>query len=197
MAETNPSHDKRRFETFIDAVIAIILTILVLELRVPDAEPGENINTREQLAKLLPPFLSYIGSFLLIVGLWIDHSTLFLNVVRLSKRYIVLNMFFILSLSLIPFTTAFAGHHYRDVFAVSLLFGNYFVMNTLFASLYWYGFYKGYINRDFITGNRANAIYSSIGIICLLAAIPLAYVNTYLSFFLGIIIFTGHLLKKK
>ena len=63
MRPTNYNYDKKRFETFIDAVIAIILTILVLELRVPEAEHGESINTKQQLINLLPSFMSYIGSF--------------------------------------------------------------------------------------------------------------------------------------
>ncbi len=197
MPELNYHHDKRRFETFMDAVIAIILTILVLELRVPENEHSAEISTRQQVLNLLPSFLSYIGSFLLIVGVWIDHSVLFQHVQTITKRYIVLNMFFILSLSIIPFTTAFAGHHYNDPFAVTLLFSNYFVMNLFFASLYWYGNYKGYVLKEFIEDNRTTAIYSMLGIIGLLGAIPLAFINTYWSFALGIIIFTGHLLKKK
>jgi len=111
MQAVNYDYDKRRFETFIDAVIAIILTILILELRVPETEHSEKVNTRQQLATLVPSFVSYIGSFLLIAGIWIDHHVLFLNLQKLNKRYILLNMFFILFLSLVPFTTAFAGRN--------------------------------------------------------------------------------------
>jgi uncharacterized membrane protein len=102
MQAVNYNYDKRRFETFIDAVIAIILTILVLELRVPEAEHSKSANTRQQLAALVPSFTSYIGSFLLIAGVWIDHHVLFLNLEKLTKRYILLNMLFILFLSIVP-----------------------------------------------------------------------------------------------
>ena len=197
MPSPNYNYDKRRLETFIDAIIAIILTILVLELRVPETEHSNGLSTQRQVASLLPSFISYIGSFLLIVGIWIDHHVLFLNLQKLTKRYILLNMFFILLLSVVPFTTAFAGNHHSDPFAVSLLFINYFLMNLSFASLYWYAHWKGLMTTEFWSDSRATGKLSLIGIIGLIIAVPLAYLNTYLSFALGIIIFTAHLFKKK
>ncbi|HKR03390.1 MAG TPA: TMEM175 family protein [Bacteroidia bacterium] len=197
MQTPNYNYDKKRFETFIDAVIAIILTILVLELRVPETGHSESINTREQLVALLPSFMSYLGSFLLIVGIWIDHHLLFLNLDKLNKRYILLNMLFILLLSVVPFTTAFAGHHHSDSFAVALLFVNYVLMNVSFGCLYWYANMKGFLPPSFFSDNKATARYSMVGIAGLIAAIPLAYANTYVSFALGILIFGGHLFKKK
>lgn len=197
MQAPNYTYDKKRFEAFIDAIIAIILTILVLELRVPETEHAESCTTRQQVAALIPSFVSYIGSFLLIVGIWLDHHLLFLNLQHINKQYILLNMLYILSLSVVPFTTAFAGNHYHDSFAVALLFGNYFIMNLFFGNLYWYAKSKGLVTPQFFVDNRSTAIYSALGIAGLLVAIPLAYVNTYLSFVLGIVIFLGHLLKKK
>ena len=197
MPPPNYNYDKRRLETFIDAIIAIILTILILELRVPETEHSQSLSTQQQVASLLPSFISYIGSFLLIVGVWIDHHVLFLNLQKLTKRYILLNMFFILLLSIVPFTTAFAGNHHRDPFAVALLFINYFLMNLFFASLYWYANRKGLLTTEFWNDSRKTGKLSLIGIIGLIIAVPLAYLNTYLSFALGIIIFTAHLFKKK
>jgi len=197
MEKPNYSYDKRRFETFIDAVIAIILTILVLELQIPETEHMENLSTKQQLATLVPSFISYIASFLLIAGIWIDHHMLFLNIEKITKRYIVLNMIFVLFLSVVPFTTAFAGKHHHDSFAVALLFVNYVLMNLFFGTLYWYASNKRLLPPGFSADNKSTAIYSIIGISGLIIAIPLAYVNTYLSFALGIIIFAGHLFKKK
>ena len=197
MTKFNYNYDKKRFETFIDAIIAIILTVLVLELRIPETHNSVSSSTHDQLKSLLPNLVSYVGSFLLIVGLWLDHHLLFLNLENVNRRYILLNMLFIFFLSLVPFTTAFAGNHYHDSLAVALLFLNYFVMNLSFGTLYWYAQNKGLLKPGFYTDNRATAIYSLIGIVCLMIAIPLAYVHTYLSFALGVIIFMGHLFKRK
>jgi len=197
MTSLNYIYDKKRFESFIDAIIAIILTILVLELRIPETGHAESLTTQQQLASLTHSFVSYIGSFLLIVGLWIDHHILFLNLQKLTKGYILLNMLFILSLSLVPFTTAFAGSNSDDSFAVALLFVNYVIMNLFFGLLYFYADWKKLMPHEFIIANRKTGIYSVIGIIGLIAAIPIAYVNTYISFCLGIIIFSGHLFKRR
>ena len=196
MSVLNFTYDKKRLESFIDAIIAIILTILILELRIPETGHSEGLTTQQQLASLTHAFVSYIGSFLLIVGLWIDHHILFLNLQKLTKGYILLNMLFILSLSLMPFTTAFAGSNSDDSFAVALLFVNYVIMNLFFGLLYWYADWKKLIPHEFIVVNKNTGIYSVIGIIGLLAAIPIAYINTYISFCLGILIFSGHLIKK-
>jgi hypothetical protein len=70
-------------------------------------------------------------------------------------------------------------------------------MNITFASLYWHAIRKKIIQEQFILENKKTAAYSVFGILVILLAIPLAYFSTYLSFALGIIIFTGHLFKKK
>jgi uncharacterized membrane protein len=190
----NYNYNKARFENFFDAAVAILLTILVLEIKIPVA--AESLDTKHQVLKLIPSLTSYIASFLLIAGLWIDHHVLFLNIKKLNKRYILLNMLFILTLSLAPFATAFAGRHYDDPFAVALLGANYFVMNLFFGMLYLYASMKGLLPLEFYKERKAVAIYSNIGIAILLIAIPLAYVSTYISFAIYILIFTGHLVKK-
>jgi uncharacterized membrane protein len=106
-------------------------------------------------------------------------------------------MLFILLLSVVPFTTAFAGKHYQDSFAVGLLFVNYVAMNLAFGILYWYGHRKGLLHPEFFSDNKRTGLYSIIGIVGLVVAIPLAYIHTYISFAFGIIIFSGHLFKKK
>ncbi len=65
MKETNYNYDKKRFETFIDAVIAIILTILVLELKIPESELTSDLNTRQQLTHLMKS--SKVGQMVLSV----------------------------------------------------------------------------------------------------------------------------------
>ena len=196
-AATNYEFDKKRFETFVDAIIAIILTILVLELRIPESAYHETRITSELVKTMIPPCISYIGSFLLIFGIWIDYHVLFLNLSRLTKRYILMNMLFILWLSFVPATTAFAGNFAADPFAVALLFVNYVLMNVFFGNLYWYAHRRKLIPNAFVQENKKTSRYSLLGIVGLIAAIPLAYVNTYISFGLGIAIFAGHLLKKR
>jgi len=188
--------DKKRFDTFIDAIFAILLTILVLEIRIPE-DKSENVSTYEQVRSLTPYVVSYFASFMLIVGFWIDYHLLFVNITNITKQFIILNMLFILSLSFAPFVTAFAGKHYHDAFAVALLGTAYFVMNAVFMLVYLFARFNNLTDPAFWNDNKGSALYSIIGITALFAAIPLAYVNTYIPFAIFLIIFGGHLVKKK
>ncbi|MEO6133040.1 MAG: TMEM175 family protein [Saprospiraceae bacterium] len=187
--------DKKRFEAFIDAIIAILLTILVLEIKIPE-DKTEVTSTYEQVKSLAPYLVSYLASFMLILGFWIDYHLLFVNITNITKRFIILNMLFILSISFAPFVTAFAGRHYHDAFAVALLSTTYCIMNFFFVLIFLYAKSKKLTDPDFFK-NKGRDIYSVISFIAILVAIPLAYVNTYISFTIFLIIFGWHLIKRK
>jgi uncharacterized membrane protein len=133
---------------------------------------------------------------MLIVGFWIDYHLLFVIITNITKRFIILNMLFILSISFAPFVTAFAGRHYHDAFAVALLSTTYFIMNLFFVLIFLYAKSNKLTDPDFFK-NKGTDIYSVISFIAILAAIPLAYVNTYISFTIFLIIFGWHLIKRK
>ncbi|HUO52110.1 MAG TPA: TMEM175 family protein [Gemmatimonadaceae bacterium] len=98
----NPS----RLEAFSDGVIAIIITIMVLELRVPhDADLGA-------LAPLLPVFLSYILSFTNIGIYWNNHHHLLRATPRVNGAILWANLHLLFWLSLMPFVTAWMGENH-------------------------------------------------------------------------------------
>ena len=191
----NYQYDKKRFEAFIDAIFAILLTILVLEIKIPE-DKMEHASTYEQVKTLSSYIVSYLASFMLILGFWIDYHLLFINITHISKRFIILNMLFIFSISFAPFITAFAGKHYQDAFAVALLSAMYCLMNIFFMFIFLYAKTKNLTDPAFWIENKGTAIYSTVGILAILVATPLAYVNTYISFSIFLIIFGLHLLKK-
>ena len=94
---------KGRLEAFSDGVIAIIITIMVLELQVPH-EP-----TLEALGALLPVFLSYILSFVFVGIYWNNHHHLLHACHSVSGRILWSNLFLLFWLSLIPFVTGWMG----------------------------------------------------------------------------------------
>ena len=192
----NYQFDKKRFEAFIDAIFAILLTILVLEIKIPENKIDDT-STYEQVKSLTPYVISYLASFMLIVGFWIDYHLLFVNITNITKRFIILNMLFIISISFAPFVTAFAGKHYHDAFAVALLSANYCIMNFCFILVFLYSKFKKLTDPAFFKKSRETDIFSIINIVAIIAAIPLAYVNTYISFAIFLITFSWHLIKKK
>ena len=192
----NYQFDKKRFEAFTDAVIAILLTILVLEIKIPENKI-DNASTFEQVRSLTPYLVSYLASFMLIVGFWIDYHLLFVNITHITKRFIILNMLFILSISFAPFVTAFAGKHHQDAFAVALLSANYCIMNFCFILVFLYAKFNNLADPAFFDKRKETDIFDAISIVTIIAAVPLAYVNTYISFAIFLITFSWHLIKKK
>lgn len=101
---------KSRLEAFSDGVIAIIITIMVLELKIPHGA------TFESLEPLWPVFLSYIISFINIGIYWGNHHHLIHTVNHVSSKVIWANMHLLFWLSLNPFATAWMGeNHFAPV----------------------------------------------------------------------------------
>ena len=101
-----------RLEAFSDGVLAIVITLLVLELRVPHIEATQNAHEAFQALILLgPKFLGYILSFLFIAVFWINHHRFFQLVGRVDTGLLWWNIFLLLAVSFIPFPTAFVGEY--------------------------------------------------------------------------------------
>ena len=94
---------KNRLEAFSDGVLAIIITIMVLELKVPKGEDWA------ELSALWPKFLSYLLSFIFVGIYWGNHHHLLHTVKRVSSGIIWSNMNLLFWLSLIPFATGWMG----------------------------------------------------------------------------------------
>src|SRR4051812_6380831 len=102
-----------RLEAFSDGVIAIIVTIMVLELKVP-SDPSPRA-----LLGMLPVFLSYALSFVLVAIYWVNHHHL-LHVTRhVDGSILWLNAHLLFWMSLLPFATAYVGHHHATPFTVA------------------------------------------------------------------------------
>ncbi|MGW5646082.1 TMEM175 family protein [Saccharopolyspora sp. NPDC003752] len=91
-----------RLELFSDAVFAISITLLILELNPP--EPSEHL--AGDLAALWPSYLSYVISFLLIGQVWLNHHTMFRFINRVDRLLLLFNLFLLLDVVFLPFATA-------------------------------------------------------------------------------------------
>jgi len=96
---------KSRLEAFSDGVLAIIITIMVLELRPPHG------STMADLIPLLPKFSAYLLSFIMVGIYWGNHHHLLHTVHRVNSGIIWANLHLLFWLSLIPFVTAWSGEH--------------------------------------------------------------------------------------
>ena len=95
-----------RIEAFSDGVIAILITIMVLELRVPHEV------TFKALAPVLPVFLSYVLSFVYLGIYWNNHHHMFVTCERVTGPILWANLHLLFWLSLVPFTTGWMGENH-------------------------------------------------------------------------------------
>ncbi|MDH4347824.1 MAG: TMEM175 family protein [Gemmatimonadota bacterium] len=118
---------RHRLEAFSDGVIAIIITIMVLELKVPHGEGPET------LVPLIPPFLSYVLSFIYLGIYWNNHHHMLHAADRVTGPILWANLHLLFWLSLIPFTTGWMGENHFAA-APSALYGTVLLMAAI---AYW------------------------------------------------------------
>jgi uncharacterized membrane protein len=98
-----------RLILFSDAVFAIAITLLVIEIKIPEIheKPVTENAVLHKLAELIPKFVGFLVSFLLIGQYWIVHHRMFSFVINFTDRLIWLNILFLFAIALMPFSTGF------------------------------------------------------------------------------------------
>ncbi len=169
-----------RVEAFSDGVIAIIITIMVLELRPPhDISPAG-------LRPLLPVFGSYLMSYVYLGIYWNNHHHLFHAAQHVNGKSLWANLYLLFWLSLIPFTTAWMGENHFATWPVAL-----YGFDLLMCGIGYYILVRALLSAP---GNEllANALGSDfkgkISIIIYVVAIPLAFVRPWLALALYILV---------
>ena len=105
-----------RMEAFSDGVVAILITIMVLELHAPEAVSWQ------ALRPIVPIFLAYVLSFVFLGIYWANHHHMLQLAERVNGGILWANLHLLFWLSLIPFTTSWMGEHHR-AFAPTALYG--------------------------------------------------------------------------
>lgn len=163
-----------RVEAFSDAVIAILITIMVLDFRVPEADDVQ------ALVELVPTFLMYALSFIYLAIYWNNHHHLLHVTARVNGAVLWANMHLLFWLSLVPFTTAWSGDSamaplptaiYGAVLLLAAI-AYWILVNTIIAHEGPESQLRAAIGRD-LKGKMSIVIYAT--------AIPLAYVHPMIS----------------
>ena len=166
--------EKERLLAFSDGVIAVIITIMVLELKSPhDA-------SLSALAAVAPPFLSYVLSFVYIAIYWNNHHHMFHMVRHVSGGILWANMHLLFWLSLVPFTTDWMGENHFDTVPV-IVYG----IALLMSGLAYYVLERTIIRRQGSDSALARAVghdlKGRISLVLYTAAILLALVHTWIA----------------
>jgi uncharacterized membrane protein len=165
---------KGRLEAFSDGVIAIIITIMVLELKVPHSAD------LSALWELAPVFLSYVLSFANVGIYWNNHHHLLHTVKQVSAGILWANLHLLFWLSLFPFTTGWMGENHFSTWPV-VIYG----FNLLLAALAYTILVQMIIRKQGHDSLVAKAIGSDfksyVSLAAYVAAVVLAFFNSWIS----------------
>jgi TMEM175 potassium channel family protein len=111
-------HDPARVLALTDGVFAIIITLLVLEIHVPELTQGHSLN--EALGELRPSLIAFVISFIVAGMYWVGHRDLFALIRRTDRGLVWLNILYLLPLCLLPFGAGMIGHYDQEPVALRI-----------------------------------------------------------------------------
>jgi len=172
---------KGRFEAFSDGVLAIIITILVLELKVPG---GEDL---QALDGTLPHFLAYVLSFIYVGIYWNNHHHMLHATNRISGASMWANLHLLFWLSLVPFVTGWMGEHHHAAVPVAA-YGTVLLMaavayTILQTTLTWQRDHNAALARAV-----KRDVKGKVSLVLYIASIPLAFVTTWASITIYVVV---------
>lgn len=170
-----------RLTFLVDGVVAITITLLVLELRPPESDTG---NLAQGLLALLPRLYIYLIAFYSIANHWVVHQRMFRHITSADTRILWLTILGLLFITLIPATTALIGRFPGEKLAVACFSANSF-LHALTNWAFWS--YVGKRHNQFAAHSdpRLLAITSQVWLIISggwLLSIFLGYINVYIAY---------------
>ena len=165
---------KTRLEAFSDGVIAIIITIMVLELKVPH---GADFAT---LRPLFPVFLSYVLSFVFVGIYWNNHHHLLHAVAKLNGAALWANLHLLFWLSLTPFVTAWMGENHFQALPVAL-YGVVLLMSGVAYSVLVWVLMRHEGKNSTLSKALGKDVKGKLSVVMYALAIPVAFLKEWIS----------------
>lgn len=174
-----------RMEAFSDGVFAIAITLLVLEIQVP--EPGSG-RLGHELAAQWPSYAAFAISFLTIGIIWINHHAMVRRLRVADHSILIWNLLLLMTVSILPFTTALMAAYLKEgegeTLAAAVYSGSFLLMGLVFAGMNQHILYRrtGYLDFDADERTRHLALSrGALGLFPYLVATFLALLTPYLT----------------
>jgi uncharacterized membrane protein len=125
---------KNRLEAFSDGVFAIVITLLILDVRFPADKPL----TLETLLDVAPHVLAFVLSFVIVGVYWVSHHNMLHFIKQVDRQLLWLNLVLLLIVVFIPFPAALLGQHPDSALAITLYGGNLILVNAAGTAMWLY-----------------------------------------------------------
>jgi hypothetical protein len=140
-------HDIGRIIAISDAVFGVAMTLLVLEIKVPEVE-GSDKDLAMAFFKLMPKFLVYFLSFMTAGIFWMGQASQFEHIKKSDRNLIWINLIFLLFVSVLPFTTAFLGDYIDHNFGIAIYWLNIFLLGLMLYINWNYATKHGFVEKE-------------------------------------------------
>ena len=145
-----------RTEAFSDGIFAIAATLLVLELKVPQVEPG---GLADALLESWPSYATYVVSFLTIGIIWVNHHAVLDRIREVNRPLLFMNLMFLMAVAAIPFPTALLGDYLQaghdERLAAAVYGGTMSLMGVTFGAIWAYAVLSGDLLHERVDRTRA------------------------------------------
>jgi uncharacterized membrane protein len=175
---------RNRIEALTDGVFAVAMTLLVLDIKVPELpQPMATDELLRQLLALWPKFLSYVISFVILGVYWVGHHVQLSFIRRADRPLLWINILFLLWVALVPFSTALLSAYSQSQAAVIIYGANLIAIGLSLALHWWYvTTERRHVDPDIHPGLVRGAMYRTLmGPVVYLIAIAVSFFTTQLS----------------
>lgn len=161
-----------------DGVIAVAITLLVLDIRLPEAFGHfSDAQLWDALVELWPRFLAYFISFAVIGTYWLSHQGKFAHIVKADRGLAQINILFLLTIGLVPFTTSLIAEN-DGALATAIYAGTMVVSGLALSWLWFHADSKGLIDPAYPVEERRRVLVTTLLSSAVFAiSVPLAFAN--------------------
>ena len=190
LRQSNDDRGTGRIEAFSDGVIAVAITLLILDVHVPTVQTG----LLPALLNQWPTYLGYVTSFLVITIFWANHHNMFRQMQQVDYTLLFINALFLMCIAFIPFVTAQLTKYITsptEQHTAAIVYGATLLLNgILFNSIWWYAVWKRRLVRRDLDAQAVPRITKGylFGLPFYALAIVLSLINVELSLALYILI---------
>ena len=183
LRQSNDDRGTGRIEAFSDGVVAVAITLLILDIHVPDVQTG----LLQALLNQWPNYLGYVTSFLVIVIFWANHHNMFRNIYQVDYALLLINALFLMCIAFIPFATALLTQYITSTteqHTAAIVYGATLLLNgILFNAIWWYAVWERRLVRRDLDAQAVRRITKGylFGMPFYALAIVLSLINVELS----------------
>lgn len=185
-----------RLEAFSDGVIAIIITIMVFDLKLNEVTSFEVLNV--ELIKLIPKFISYIISFVMVAIMWVNHHQLMHQIKTTDQELLWHNIHLLFWMSLLPFCSNFLGANPWQPFATMIYSVVLFMVALSFTSIRSYAVKHNLMHDQLKPNAHSRALRkNNVALVLYALSAALGFVSVYFSFCILLIVPAMYFIPQK